>query len=129
VYAARKGIRTGIVPERLGGQTQDTLAIENFISVPEADGPSFAAALEAHVRTYEVDRISGQHVEALEPAARPGGQHKVRLASGAALQACSVILSNGARWKNIGVLGEDEYRIKGVPTARIATVRCSGASR
>ena len=114
VYAARKGIRTGIVAERFGGQTLDTLGIENYISVLETDGPKFAAALEAHVRAYDVDIMNGQRVEALEPAAQPGGLAGVRLANGATLQARSVILSTGARWKNVNVPGEAEYRTKGV---------------
>ncbi len=114
VYAARKGIRTGIVAERFGGQTLDTLAIENYISVLETDGPKFAAALEAHVRAYDVDIMNGQRVEVLEPAAQAGGLVGVRLANGATLQARSVILSTGARWKNVNVPGEAEYRTKGV---------------
>ncbi|MCU0968807.1 MAG: alkyl hydroperoxide reductase subunit F [Rubrivivax sp.] len=114
VYAARKGIRTGLVAERFGGQTLDTLGIENYISVLETDGPKFAAALEAHVRAYDVDLVNGQRVQALEPATRPGGLATVTLANGAALQARTVILATGARWKNIGVPGEDRYRTKGV---------------
>ena len=114
VYAARKGIRTGVVAERFGGQTLDTLAIENYISVLETDGPKFASALEAHMRTYEVDLMNNQRVEALEPAAAPGGLASVRLANGAELKARAVILSTGARWRNVGVPGEQEYRTKGV---------------
>jgi alkyl hydroperoxide reductase subunit F len=72
IYAARKGIRTGIVAERFGGQTLDTLGIENFISVPETEGPKFAAALEAHVRVYDVDIMANQKVDQLVPAAQPG---------------------------------------------------------
>jgi alkyl hydroperoxide reductase subunit F len=114
VYAARKGIRTGIVAERFGGQTLDTLAIENYVSVRETDGPKFAAALEAHVRAYDVDIMNGQRVEAVEPAATPGGLASVKLANGAELKARSVILSTGARWRNVGVPGEQEYKTKGV---------------
>jgi alkyl hydroperoxide reductase subunit F len=114
VYAARKGIRTGIVAERFGGQTLDTLGIENYISVLETDGPKFAAALEAHVRAYDVDVMNGQRVAALEPAAQPGGLATVRLANGAELKARTVILSTGARWRNIGVPGEEQYKTKGV---------------
>jgi alkyl hydroperoxide reductase subunit F len=114
VYAARKGIRTGIVAERFGGQTLDTLAIENYISVLETDGPKYAAALEAHVRAYDVDLMNNQRVQALEPAATPGGMARVTLANGAELKARSVILSTGARWRNVGVPGEQEYRTKGV---------------
>ncbi|HZE92463.1 MAG TPA: alkyl hydroperoxide reductase subunit F [Rhizobacter sp.] len=114
VYAARKGIRTGVVAERFGGQTLDTLGIENFISVMETEGPKYAAALEAHVRAYEVDIMNGQRVDKLEPAAEPGGMATVHLANGATLQARSVILSTGARWRNVNVPGEAEYRNKGV---------------
>lgn len=114
VYAARKGIRTGIVAERFGGQTLDTLGIENYISVLETDGPKFAAALEAHVRAYDVDVMNGQRVATLEPAAQPGGLATVRLANGAELRSRTVILAPGARWRNIGVPGEERYRTKGV---------------
>ena len=114
VYAARKGIRTGIVAERFGGQTLDTLGIENFISVKETEGPKFAAALEAHVRAYDVEILNGQRVEKLEPAAEPGGWATVTLANGAVLKARSVVLATGARWRNVNVPGEAEYRNKGV---------------
>ncbi len=114
VYAARKGVRTGILAERFGGQTLDTLGIENFISVKETEGPKFAAALEAHVRAYDVDIMNGQRVAALEPAAQAGGDITVTLDNGAALKARSVILATGARWKNVNVPGEAEYRTKGV---------------
>jgi NADH-dependent peroxiredoxin subunit F len=114
VYAARKGIKTGIVAERLGGQTLDTLGIENFISVLETEGPKFAAALEAHARAYDVDIMGGQRVEAVVPAAFPGGITTVRLANGAELRARTVVLSTGARWRKINVPGETEYANKGV---------------
>jgi alkyl hydroperoxide reductase subunit F len=114
VYAARKGIKTGIVAERFGGQTLDTLGIENYISVLETQGPKFAAALEAHARAYDVDIMNGQRVASLEPAAQPGGAITVTLDNGARLQGRSVVLSTGARWKNVNVPGEAEYRNKGV---------------
>ncbi len=114
VYAARKGIRTGIVAERFGGQTLDTLGIENYISVLETQGPKFAAALEAHARHYDVDIMNGQRVEKLEPALQPGGTTTITLANGAQLQGRAVILSTGARWRNVNVPGEAEYRNKGV---------------
>jgi alkyl hydroperoxide reductase subunit F len=114
VYAARKGIRTGIVAERFGGQTLDTLGIENFISVQETQGPKFAAALEAHVRSYGVDIMNTQRVTAIEPAGQPGGEITVRLDNGAELKSRSLILATGARWRNVNVPGEAEYRNKGV---------------
>jgi alkyl hydroperoxide reductase subunit F len=114
VYAARKGIRTGIVAERFGGQTMDTLGIENFVSVLETQGPAFAAALQAHVRHYGVDIMAQQRVARIEPAARPGALAIVYLAGGGSLKARSLILATGARWRNINVPGEAEYRGKGV---------------
>ena len=114
VYAARKGIRTGIVAERFGGQTLDTLGIENYPSVLATDGPKFAAALEAHVRAYDVDLINNQRVQALQPAASAGGMAGVKLATGAELKARTGVLAPGAQWRNIGVPGEAEYRTKGV---------------
>jgi NADH-dependent peroxiredoxin subunit F len=114
VYAARKGIRTGIVAERFGGQTLDTLGIENYVSVLETEGPKFAAALETHARHYGVDIMNGQRVEALQPAPADGGTAAVTLANGAQLKARTVILSTGARWRNVGVPGEQHYRNKGV---------------
>jgi len=114
VYAARKGIRTGVVAERFGGQTLDTMGIENYISIKETDGPKFAAALEAHVRAYDVDIMNNQRVESLEAATQPGGYVTVKLANGAKLKSRSVVLATGARWRNINVPGELEYKNKGV---------------
>ena len=114
VYAARKGIRTGVVTERFGGQVLDTMGIENLISVPKTDGPKLVAALEQHVREYDVDIMNLQRAAQLVPAAEPGGLTSVELASGATLRARTVVLSTGARWRNMNVPGEQEYRNKGV---------------
>jgi alkyl hydroperoxide reductase subunit F len=111
IYAARKGIRTGVLAERFGGQVLDTMAIENFISVKETDGPKLAAGLEQHVREYEVDIMNLQRADALVPG---DDYHEVRTASGAVLKAKSVIVATGARWREMNVPGEREYRGKGV---------------
>ncbi|EWS56206.1 MULTISPECIES: alkyl hydroperoxide reductase subunit F [unclassified Methylibium] len=113
IYAARKGIRTGLAAERFGGQVLDTLAIENFISVKETDGPKFAVALEEHVKAYDVDIMNLQRAEALIPG-KPGELTEVRFAGGAALKASTVIIATGARWRDMNVPGEQEYRTKGV---------------
>jgi len=110
IYAARKGIKTGVLAERFGGQVLDTLAIENFISVTETDGPKFAVALEQHVKQYEVDIMNTQRATKLVP----GKLVEVETASGAKLKAKSVILATGARWREINVPGEKEYRNHGV---------------
>ena len=112
IYAARKGVRTGVVAERFGGQVLDTLAIENFISVKETDGPRLASGLEQHVREYEVDIMNLQRAEAL--VQNGDGLTEVRLTSGAVLKSRSVIISTGARWREMNVPGEKEYRGRGV---------------
>ncbi|WP_054660682.1 alkyl hydroperoxide reductase subunit F, partial [Stenotrophomonas pictorum] len=113
IYAARKGIRTGVAAERFGGQVLDTLAIENFISVQHTEGPKLAAALEAHVREYEVDIMNLQRATGLVPAGADG-LVEVQLENGASLKSKTVILSTGARWRQMNVPGEDQYRNKGV---------------
>ena len=112
IYSARKGLRTGVVAERFGGQILDTLSIENFISVKETEGPKLAAGLEEHVRHYNVDIMNLQRAEALSQDA--SGVTEVRLASGAVLKGKTVILSTGARWRNMNVPGEQEYKARGV---------------
>ncbi|MDI1254416.1 alkyl hydroperoxide reductase subunit F [Thermomonas sp.] len=114
IYAARKGIRTGIVAERFGGQVLDTMSIENFPSVEYTEGPKLVASMEAHVRSYGVQIISNQRAEALIPASLASGMTGIKLASGATLLAKTVILSPGARWRQTGVPGEAELRNKGV---------------
>ena len=114
IYAARKGIRTGVAAERFGGQVLDTMAIENFISVKETEGPKLARALEEHVRAYDVDIMNLQRASALVPAAKEGELHEVKFENGASLKAKTVILSTGARWREMNVPGEQEYRGRGV---------------
>lgn len=115
IYAARKGIRTGIAAERFGGQVLDTMAIENFISVDYTEGPKLGAALEQHVRNYDVDIMNLQRASRLVPANESAsGLVEIELENGASLKAKSVVLSTGARWRQMGVPGESEYRNKGV---------------
>ncbi|MGN6278742.1 MAG: alkyl hydroperoxide reductase subunit F [Sphingomonas sp.] len=113
IYAARKGIRTGIAAERFGGQVLDTAAIENFISVSATEGPKLAADLERHVRDYDVDLMNLQTAVELKPGGA-GGMHELVLRNGASLKARTIILSTGARWRQMNVPGEAEYRTKGV---------------
>jgi alkyl hydroperoxide reductase subunit F len=114
IYAARKGIRTGVAAERFGGQLLDTMAVENFISVPHTEGPKLVSGLEQHVRDYDVDVMNLQRAAALVPAAGPGGLTEIQLESGASLKARTVILATGARWRQMGVPGEEAYRNRGV---------------
>ncbi|MGF6317537.1 alkyl hydroperoxide reductase subunit F [Pseudomonas frederiksbergensis] len=113
IYAARKGIRTGVAAERFGGQVLDTMAIENFISVQETEGPKLAVALEEHVKQYDVDIMNLQRADKLVPS-KNGALHEIHFASGASLKAKTVILATGARWREMNVPGEQQYRNKGV---------------
>jgi len=110
IYAARKGIRTGLVAERFGGQVNDTVGIENFISVKYIEGSQLAASLEAHAREYNIDIMPAQRAKRLEKK----DLIEVELESGAVLKSKTVIISTGARWRNLGVPGEQEFRNKGV---------------
>lgn len=110
IYAARKGIRTGIVAERFGGQVRETLGIENLISVEYTEGPEFGDTLERHVRKYDVDIISSKRVKSLERKELL----EVTLENGAVLKSKTIILSTGARWRNVGVPGEEKFKNKGV---------------
>jgi len=114
IYAARKGLRTGIVADRFGGQVMDTAGIENFISIQKTDGPKLSAQLEAHVRQYNVEVISSQRAKKLLPAAQLGGYHGIVLESGAVLYSRTIIVATGAHWRKLDVPGEEEYRNKGV---------------
>ena len=111
IYAARKGIRTGVVAERFGGQVMDTLAIENFISVEETEGPKLVAALEEHVKSYDVDIMRLQKASSLKKGKK---LIEVKLENGGSLHSKVVIAATGARWRKLGVPGENEYQNKGV---------------
>jgi NADH-dependent peroxiredoxin subunit F len=113
IYAARKGIRTGVLAERFGGQVLDTLSIENFISVKETEGPKLAIALEQHVKEYNVDVMNLQRASKIIPA-DASGLIEVQLQNGASIKSKTVIVATGARWREMGIPGEQEYKAKGV---------------
>ncbi|OCQ22189.1 alkyl hydroperoxide reductase subunit F [Pseudoalteromonas luteoviolacea] len=110
VYAARKGLNTGVVAERFGGQVADTMSIENFISVKETEGPKLVAQLEQHVKQYDVDIMGSNKVANIER----NEYLDIELENGATLKAKSVVISTGARWRSVNVPGEAEYKGRGV---------------
>lgn len=111
IYAARKGIRTALVADRFGGQVQDTMGIENLISIPYTEGPKLVSNMEQHIKEYDVDIISAQRAAGLSNA---DGYHQLNLESGGVLKSRTMILATGARWREMGVPGETEYKGKGV---------------
>ncbi len=110
IYAARKGIRTGMVAERFGGQVKETLGIENFISMKYTEGPKLAENLEEHVKEYQIDVMKLQRAKSLTKKELV----EVELENGAVLKSKAVILSTGARWRSIGVPGEAEFKNRGI---------------
>src|SRR5690606_3796670 len=114
LYTARKGIRTGIITDRFGGQLLDTMTIENYPSVSHTEGPRMAADLQQHVQAYDVDVITSVQASQLVPAETTGGMHTVQLTNGAQLTSRSVVVASGARWRTMDVPGEQEYRNAGV---------------
>lgn len=114
IYSARKGINTGVAAERFGGQVADTMGIENFISVSHTEGPKLVSALEEHVKEYEVDVMNLQLATAFKAAEAEGGLHEVTFDSGAKLKSKTLVLATGARWREMNVPGEQQYRNKGV---------------
>ncbi|MGB3470462.1 MAG: alkyl hydroperoxide reductase subunit F [Erythrobacter sp.] len=114
IYTARKGFRTGIAAERFGGQLQDTLGIENLPGTHYTEGPKLSDNLKGQVSENGIDMMDLALASAIKPAAEAGGMHEVHFENGAVLKSRSLILSTGARWRNLGVPGEDEYRNKGV---------------
>lgn len=124
VYTARKGIRTGVIGERFGGQVMDTVDIENYISVLKTEGAILAGALKNHVDSYNVDVIDGKSVTKLIPAEQIGGYHQIETASGGVMKARSIIIATGARWRNMGVPGEQGTVQKGLHSAHTVMVHC-----
>lgn len=110
IYAARKGLRTGIIAERFGGQILDTLGIENFISVPYTEGPKLAENFKEHVKRYDIDVMERQRAKSI----RRNELLEVELEKGAVVKSKTVIIATGARWRNVNVPGEKEFKNKGV---------------
>ena len=110
IYAARKGIITGMVADKIGGQVNDTLAIENIIGLPYTEGPMLAANLDKHLQQYPIQQLQGQRAKRLIPA----NPLQIELENGRILQSKTIVLATGAAWKQLGIPGEKELRNKGV---------------
>ncbi|AUT04868.1 Alkyl hydroperoxide reductase subunit [Streptococcus parauberis] len=111
IYAARKGLKTGLLAETFGGQVMETVGIENMIGTLYTEGPKLMAQIEEHTKSYNVDIIKVQLATSI---AKKEDLIEVTLANGAVLQAKTAILALGAKWRNINVPCEDEFRNKGV---------------
>ncbi len=110
IYSARKGLKTALVAQRVGGQVQETLGIENLISVPYTEGPRLAADLDKHLRSYPVAVLDNRRVEEVSLAGKKG----LRLKGGEHITTDALIIATGARWRELGVAGEKEYLGRGV---------------
>ncbi len=113
IYSARKGLRTVLITDRLGGQLQDTKGIENMISIPYTEGPQLTADLQKHMDAYEIELLEHRRVTKVEPHGK-GEPVALTLDSGETLTAGSLIIATGAKWRELGVDGEKEYGGRGV---------------
>lgn len=111
IYSARKGLKTAIIAERIGGQVQDTKGIENLISVKYTEGPQLAAQLFQHISAYDVKILEHRRVKTVLPE---GNVKKLELESGEYLTTKSLIVATGAKWRELGIPGEKEYLGRGV---------------
>ncbi len=110
IYSARKGLKTAVIAQKIGGQVQETLGIENMVSITYTEGPRLAADLEKHLRSYPIDLLEHRRVDRIIN----GEVKELRLKGGEILTAGSLILATGAKWRELGIPGEKEYLGRGV---------------
>lgn len=110
IYSARKGLKTAIIAEKIGGQVQDTKGIENLISVPYTEGPQLAAQLASHISEYDIKLLEHRRVKNVIN----GEIKKLELESGEYLKTKSLIVATGAKWRELGVPGEKDHIGRGV---------------
>ena len=110
IYTARKGLKTAIVAEKIGGQVNETKGIENLISIPYTEGPQLAANLFKHLGEYPIDILEHRRVEAIED----GPRKTLKMASGETITTGALILATGAKWRQLGIPGEKENLGRGV---------------
>lgn len=112
IYTARKGLKTLVISDRLGGQLQETKGIENLIGIPYTEGPDVSAKLGEHLARFDVQRLDHRRVEKVIPD--DDGPVRIELASGEHLTARALIAATGATWRKLGVPGESDYIGRGV---------------
>ena len=83
VYAARKRLKTVFIAEAFGGQSTDSLDIQNWIGTPHIPGPELAKALEAHLREYAADVVTLQTGERAQKVERTAGGFSITTGKGA----------------------------------------------
>ena len=110
IYSARKGLKTAIIAEKVGGQVQDTKGIENLISQKYTEGPKLASELLQHIHDYPIELLEHRRVKTVEKSELT----HITLESGETLQAKSLIVATGAKWRNLNIPGEKEYLGRGV---------------
>lgn len=110
IYTARKGLKTVLISDRMGGQLQDTKGIENMISVTYTEGPKLTSELNEHLGQYDIEVLEHRRVSHVEP----GSPVALELESGETLRTRSLIIATGANWRELQVDGEREYLGRGV---------------
>ncbi|WII95545.1 alkyl hydroperoxide reductase subunit F [Moraxella haemolytica] len=111
IYTARKGLKVALVADRIGGQVKDTQDIENLISIPLTNGNTLAANLSTHIKEYDItvkEHVSVSAIEEVEEG------YQVTLNTGMSWISRTLIIATGAKWRKLGVAGEDENIGNGV---------------
>lgn len=106
IYSARKGIKVGVIAQRVGGQVKETTGIENVISVIHTTGEKLANDLKLHMQDYDMQIFDSRTVESVE-LKEP--VKTVRVKGGEIFKAPQVVIATGARWRRMNVPGEEEY--------------------
>ncbi len=106
IYSARKGLQVAVVAERIGGQVNDTVGIENIISVPKTTGLQLAADLRSHLADYPIAIYDNRKImqvslkEKIKSVAVRGGEE---------FHAPAVVIATGASWRRLGLPDESKY--------------------
>jgi len=122
LYLAREGIDTLVIEKAgLGGQAGITQTLDNFPGFDEGiAGAEFAARLGRQARKFGVEVLQAQDVTDIS---QDGQYLCVTTASGDEYGAKAVLLASGARYRRLGVPGEDEL----IGTSIHFCATCDGA--
>jgi len=110
VYAARKKLSVLVVTGDIGGQAAWSGDIENYTGYQFISGPELASKFEEHIRKFDIQLKENEL--ALE-LAKTGSTIQVRTNKGF-YEAKAVIVASGKRSKELGCLGEKEFKNKGL---------------
>lgn len=122
LYMAREGLDVLVIEKAgLGGQVGITQTLDNFPGFHEGiSGSEFADRLVMQARRFGVEIMQAQEVSSLQ---QNGDYWEVNTSDGQCFCTKAVLLASGARYRRLGILGEQE--LLGINVHFCAT--CDGA--